>query len=281
MKYSNFRVAACQFRQSKEKSKCFEYARQALNKAVQNKANFCVFGERWNSLTDQKLNAENFSKHSPTLNFLKSITKDLGIFLVAGSVPELDDNGNIYNTSLILNKGELIGKYRKVHLFEVDMPGKIVHKESDTFSTGDSFTILDTEYGKIGVSICFDIRFPEVSMLMAAEGAKIFVLPGNFTPTTGALHWELLLRSRAVDNQVYVIGCSTPRFKEDPSVLQSYGHSMIVDPYGKILAQTGDDPDIIYADIDLKMVEEARAALPYQNLKRKDLYKLEYKLGPM
>jgi len=278
---SKFKLAACQVRQSRDKSKCLEYAQQSIEEATKNGANFLVLGECWNCAADRKNNAEELNEKSTTLNFLKTITKNLGIFLVAGSIPELDDKGTVYNTSLILNKGEVLGKYRKTHLFDIDMPGKMVYKESATFGFGDSFSVLDTEFGKIGVSICFDVRFPEVSMLMAAEGAKILILPGNFTLTTGPLHWELLLRSRAVDNQVYVVGCSTARLKEDTTVIQAYGHSMIVDPLGKVLAEAGEDPEIIYADIDLKNVEDARSGLPYQNLKRKDLYNLTYKMGSL
>ena len=123
--------------------------------------------------------------------------------MVGGSVPEKTTEGKHYNTSLVFDRnGQLIAKHRKIHLFDVDFPGKITFKESDFLCPGDSPTVFDTEYGKIGLAICYDMRFPELSLLMAKAGARVLIYPSMFNQTTGPLHWELVLRSRAVDNQV-------------------------------------------------------------------------------
>jgi len=200
----------------------------------------------------------------------------LKIYLVAGSVPEIDENNKMYNTSLVFNKdGELIAKHRKVHLFDINIPGKASYKESDTFNAGDSVTVFDTEYCKMGVAICYDIRFPELALLMNKKGAKVLFYPANFTTTTGPLHWDLLLKARALDNQTYVVGCSTATYVEDKSIYQSWGHSTVIDPMAKTLASCGQEEAIIYADIDLKYLEEVRQQIPCQIQKRSDLYGVE------
>ena len=132
---------------------------------------------------------------------------------------------------------------RKLHLFDIDIPGKITYKESDTFQPGDELCVFDTEFSKVGFAICYDLRFPELALLMRQRGAKVLIYPGSFNLTTGPMHWELLLRSRAVDTQCYTIGVSTARNKES-TLYQAYGHSLAADPHGKVLTSCGEDPEI-------------------------------------
>jgi len=276
-----FKLALCQIKQSKDKLINIESARKLLKESAKNGAKVCVLGETFNSLYQKEFlreNAENLSDKSSavTVNFLQDIAKELNIYLIAGSIPEIDENKKLYNTSLVFDKnGELIAKHRKVHLFDIDIPGKATYKESDIFCAGNDVTVFDTEYCKMGLAICYDIRFPELALLMAKKGAKVLFYPANFTMTTGPLHWETLLKARALDCQVYVAGCSTSKYSEDPSIYQSWGHSTIVDPMSKVLSTCEHEETILYSDIDLQYLEDVRQQLPYQYQKRTDLYDIK------
>ena len=205
-------------------------------------------------------------------NFLSNIAKENNIYLVAGSIPEIDNN-KIYNTSYVFNRyGEKIGKHRKVHLFDIDIKGKQTFKESDTLNAGDEVTVFDTEFGKIGLCICYDFRFPELTRLMVNKGAKAIIVPASFNMTTGPAHWHVMFRSRAIDNQVYTIGCSPARDYNSSYI--SYGHSLIVSPFGEILYELDDKEDTMTYTIDLDYVDKVREQLPLLYHRRNDLYKL-------
>lgn len=166
--------------------------------------------------------------------------------------------------------GEVIGKHRKVHLFDIDIPGKITFKESDILSPGSQITTFNTEYGKIGVGICYDIRFPELAMIAARQGCKMMVYPGAFNMTTGPLHWELLQRARAVDNQIFVATVSPARDKDAGYI--AWGHSSVVNPNGQVIATTEDGEAIVYADIDFAELEKVRENIPVTKQRRFDVY---------
>ena len=160
------------------------------------------------------------------------LAAEYGIYLVAGSMPERDEAGNIYNTSYVFDRnGHQIGKHRKMHLFDIDVKGGQYFKESDTLTPGDQVTVFDTEFGKMGLCICYDFRFPELARLMVDEGAQVIIAPAAFNMTTGPLHWELMFRQRAVDNQVYTIGAAPAR--DLNAGYHSWGHSIAADPLGK------------------------------------------------
>ena len=204
--------------------------------------------------------------------FLSDISKRNNIYLIAGSIPEKEDN-NIYNTSYVFNRqGEKIAKHRKIHLFDIDIKNKQTFRESDTLSAGDKVTVFDSEFGKIGLCICYDFRFPEIARLMVDKGAKAIIVPASFNMTTGPAHWDIMFRSRAIDNQVYTIGCSPAR-DYDYSYI-SYGHSLIVSPYGDILCELDEKEGFITYDIDLNYVDETREQLPLLKHRRRDLYEL-------
>ena len=178
---------------------------------------------------------------------LSGIAKELGIFLIAGSIPERKDN-KLYNTSTIWGpQGSLLATYRKTHLFDIDIPGEITFKESDSLSAGDQLAIIDVKQFKIGVGICYDIRFEELAKIYRQKGCNLLVYPGAFNMKTGPLHWELLARSRANDNQCYTALISPARDVSAGYV--AFGHSMIVNPWAEVVAKTGADEDIIHAEL--------------------------------
>ena len=204
--------------------------------------------------------------------FLSEISKRNNIYLIAGSIPE-KEGSNIYNTSYVFNRqGEKIAKHRKIHLFDIDIKNKQRFRESDTLSAGDKVTVFDSEFGEIGLCICYDFRFPELARLMVDKGAKAIIVPASFNMTTGPAHWDIMFRSRAIDNQVYTIGCSPAR-DYDYSYI-SYGHSLIVSPYGDILCELDEKEGSITYDIDLDYVDEIREQLPLLKHRRSDLYEL-------
>lgn len=169
----------------------------------------------------------------PVWQQLSGYAKQYGIYLIGGSMPEKDAEGNVYNTSYIFDReGKQIGKHRKVHLFDIDVKGGQTFKESDTLTAGDSDTVFDTEFGKIGVMLCFDIRFPELSRMMVNDGAKVIFVPAAFNMTTGPAHWELSFRTRALDNQIYMVGCAPARDVSAGYI--SWGHSIVTDPWGRV-----------------------------------------------
>lgn len=201
------------------------------------------------------------------------MARETAIYLIGGSIPERDEQGKLFNTSLSFSPtGELIAKHRKVHLFDIDIPGKIKFKESEVLTGGNKVTVFNIPpFGKVGLAICYDIRFPELAMIAARnEGAFAMIYPGAFNTTTGPLHWELLARARAVDNQFYVLVCSPAR--DLTSGYHAYGYSMVTDPNAHVLAKAGEDEEIIYAELVPGVIEEARAGIPVTAQRRFDVY---------
>lgn len=202
------------------------------------------------------------------------------VYLAAGSMPELEISRDccehiekIYNTSYVFDRnGKQIAKHRKMHLFNCDLPEAYFH-ESDTLSAGNEATVFDTEFGKIGLMICFDIRFPELSRIMADMGAKLIICPAAFNMTSGPQWWELMFRTRAVDNQVFMAGCGPAR--DESAAYVAWGHSIVTDPFGKILAQLDEKEGILYQELDLSQVEEFRQRNNIIGQRRKDLYTID------
>ena len=210
----------------------------------------------------------------PVWQQLSGYAKQYGIYLIGGSMPEKDAEGNVYNTSYIFDReGKQIGKHRKVHLFDIDIKGGQTFKESDTLTAGDSDTVFDTEFGKIGVMLCFDIRFPELSRMMVNDGAKVIFVPAAFNMTTGPAHWELSFRTRALDNQIYMVGCAPARDVSAGYI--SWGHSIVTDPWGRVTDMLDENEGILLAELDMDYEEQVREELPLLKSRRKDMYKLE------
>lgn len=213
----------------------------------------------------------------PVWQQLSGYAKQYGIYLIGGSMPEKDAEGNVYNTSYIFDReGKQIGKHRKVHLFDIDVKGGQTFKESDTLTAGDSNTVFDTEFGKIGVMLCFDIRFPELSRMMVNDGAKVIFVPAAFNMTTGPAHWELSFRTRALDNQIYMVGCAPARDVSAGYI--SWGHSIVTDPWGRVTDMLDEKKGILLAELDMDYEEQVREELPLLKSRRKDIYQLSQNL---
>eukprot|EP00924_Labyrinthula_sp_SR-Ha-C_P013871 augustus_masked-scaffold_5-processed-gene-16.21-mRNA-1 protein AED:0.04 eAED:0.04 QI:0/-1/0/1/-1/1/1/0/289 len=284
MTSKKFAIGLCQFFAGPDKAANLSTAKENIAKAVQQGAQLVTLPECFNSpySTDQfRKYSETIPKEKeapnrdtqPTSHFLTSIAKEHGIFLVGGSFPELDDN-KVYNTCLVINpNGEIIAKHRKVHLFDISVPGGITFRESDTLSSGNSATTFDTPWCKIGVGICYDLRFPELALLLRQAGCEMLIYPGAFNTTTGPPHWKLLQRGRALDMQCYVATASPSR-NVKPEGYQAYGHSMVVDPWGTVLQEADEKPAVIVQEIDLNKVKSVRESIPTSKQKREDLYNL-------
>jgi predicted amidohydrolase len=195
-------------------------------------------------------------------------------YLSAGTVAEKDEAGNIYNTAYVFDRsGKQIAKHRKMHLFDIQIKGGQHFKESETLTAGNKITTFETEFGVMGLCICYDFRFPELGRLMALKGAKIILVPAAFNMSTGPDHWQLMFKSQALNNQVFAIGTAPAR--DASASYQSWAHSLVVDPWGRIVNQLGEKPNVLITEIDLDLVEEIREQLPLLKHRRSDVYKLE------
>ncbi len=217
----------------------------------------------------------------PSWQALSALAKKHHIYLSAGSMPELEPAEDkkeqtgcrIYNTAYVFDRGgRQIGKHRKAHLFDINVTGGQCFRESDTLSPGNQITCFDTEFGKVGLCICYDFRFPETARLMAQDGAKLILVPAAFNMTTGPAHWELMFRQRAVESQCFVIGTAPARDVESSYI--SWGHSIAVDPWGTVLAQMDEKEGIRLVEFDFDYLEKVRQELPLLKHRRTDLYEL-------
>jgi len=261
-----------------DKQKNIDAARAKIREAASKGAQVIALPECWNC----PYSNDSFPPFAepipggPSTNMLQEEAERNKIVLIGGSVPERDEKGKIYNCCVVYGPtGNVLGKHRKVHLFDIHIPGKISFQESKTLSAGNEITVVETDFCKIGVAICYDIRFSELSLLMAKQGCQLLCFPGAFNMTTGPAHWELLQRSRALDNQLYVATISPAR--NPTSSYQAWGHSSVVNPWGDVIATTGHEPDIVFTDIDLSRVEQVRQQIPVYQQKRHDLYEVVQK----
>lgn len=277
------KVALCQMNVVDNKEKNIKKAISMIKKAKNEGSDIAILPEMFNCPYENEKFKEyaEFSEDSYTLKSIAETSKNENIHVLAGSIPEKEVNTKtgkekIYNTSFLFDDaGEILGYHRKMHLFDIDVKDKIYFKESDTLNSGNSVTVIDTKskIGKIGIGICYDIRFLELSRIMSLEGAKILIYPGAFNLTTGPAHWELLFRSRALDNQVFTIGVS-PSLNEFNSY-HAYGHSIVCSPWGKIVKKASYEEELLISEIDLKEVDKVREELPILKNRRNDIYDLK------
>jgi omega-amidase len=212
-------------------------------------------------------------EQSPSFHALSAMAIESKAYLIGGSIPELETKTKkFYNTSLTFSPtGELLATHRKVHLFDIDIPGKITFRESDVLSPGNKVTIITLPpYGKIAVAICYDIRFPELAMIAARKGCFALIYPGAFNTTTGPLHWKLQGQARAMDNQIYVALCSPAR--DMGASYHAWGHSMVCDPMAEVLVEAEEKEEIVYADLKGERIDETRNAIPINTQRRFDVY---------
>lgn len=266
-----FKIGLCQMKGSFDKRESMKTAERFIREAANNGAEVISLPEMWNCPYSNDYFREYAEKaNGETVSFLSDLASKLGIYLIGGSIPELDDD-KVYNTSFSFDRsGNMIGRHRKVHLFDIDVKGGIRFMESDTLTAGRDLTVIETEFCKIGVAICYDVRFPEWFRKMALAGAKLIILPAAFNLTTGPAHWDLTMRARALDNQVYFAANSPARDEEGP--YQAYGGSCIATPWGEFISHADEAECIVYGDIDLDYVSDIRQQLPLLKHRREELY---------
>lgn len=208
----------------------------------------------------------------PAQQALSALSRELGIWIVGGTIPEREGE-KLYNTCYVYDdQGRQAARHRKIHLFDVNVEGGQYFMESDTFAPGNDITLLDTPWGRLGLCVCFDLRFEELCRVMTLRGARMILAPAAFNMTTGPAHWELLLRQRAVDNQCFTVGVSPARNEHASYV--AYGNSLVSDPWGTVLCRAEADPAILYAQLDFSRLESVRRQLPILSARRTDLYEV-------
>ena len=270
---AKFKAALIQTKVHDNKEKNIENAVSLIERVAKEGADMAIFSEMFCCPYDNSFFKE-YGEEEGGYAFTKmsEAAKKFGIYVVAGTMPELEED-NIYNTSYVFDrKGEKIAKHRKMHLFDIDIEGGQYFKESDVLTPGIDVTAFDTEYCKVGLGVCYDIRFPELSRLMVLEGAEVIIFPAAFNMTTGPAHWELNFRGRALDNQVYTIGVAPAR--DMNASYHSYGNSIVVSPWGNIINRMDEKEGYIIEEIDLDYVKKVRNELPLLKHLRKDLYTL-------
>lgn len=195
-----------------------------------------------------------------------ALARELGIHLLLGSFAERsEDPDRCYNTSVLFGPdGAVVAAYRKVHLFDVDVSPEVRFQESATVSPGDESVVVRTELGGIGLSICYDLRFPGLYQALRNQGAELVTIPSAFTATTGRDHWHVLVRARAIETQCFVLAAAQQGHHDDDGLRESYGHSLIVDPWGVVLAEVEGGPGFATAEIDLDRAARVRRQIPVQ-----------------
>ena len=210
---------------------------------------------------DGRLYFEPFAEDAhPALPAFRDLAKERGVWILLGSLPIAAGGGKINNRGYMIDPtGAVTARYDKVHLFDVDLPGGESYRESATIEPGCDAVLTDTPWGKLGLSICYDLRFPHLYRALAQAGAGILVVPAAFTKTTGEAHWHVLLRARAIENGAYVIAPCQCGVHEGGA---TYGHSLIIDPWGRVLADGGEDPGVVMAEINMAEVARVRGMIP-------------------
>ena len=269
------RTALIQMPVTADKAVNLAVARDYVRRAADGGAQLAVLPEMFCCLyTNEAFRANAEPAGGPVHRAMAGLARETGLWLVAGSMPEADGE-RIYNTSFVFDPaGRQAAFHRKMHLFDIDVKGGQRFMESETFTAGDSVTVFDTPFGKLGLCICFDLRFPELARCMALAGARAIVTPAAFNMTTGPAHWELLFRQRAVDNQLFTLGVAPARDEQGPYV--SYGNTILCSPWGEVLARAGSAPALLLADVDLNQNESIRAQLPLLSARRTDVYRLSW-----
>jgi deaminated glutathione amidase len=257
------RVAVCQLNSREDRSANLKMAGELLDRAAAGGADLAVLPE----YTDYLGPAATTPKPEPVdgeyAQFFADAAGTHSMWVLAGSFHETGpDSAHCYNTSLLFDRtGELTAAYRKMHLFDVEIPGRVSQRESRTLAPGDRLSVVDIDGVRVGLSICYDLRFPELYRLLAVSGgAQVLLVPAAFTLYTGRDHWEVLLRARAIENQCYVVAAGQIGQHEPGQAC--FGRSMVIDPWGTVLAQAPDRVGVTFADLDLEALEKIRVELP-------------------
>lgn len=266
------KIAAIQMCSSEDVDENLQTAHRLIGEAVQQGAKLIALPEMFPLVSyqsDKRIHIGEPLGQGKIQSFLAATAKEHGVWLVGGTTPiSADDNSKVYASCLVYNdRGQGVGRYDKIHLFDVTLSATESYRESDTIRPGEQSVVIDTPFGKLGLAVCYDVRFPELFNELFAKGAQIIVLPSAFTLKTGAAHWHVLTRARALDTFCYVLAPAQGGLHA--SGRETYGHSVIIDPWGTIMAE-GDANTVgaIYADMDLAEVKRVRKAIPIGDYKK-------------
>jgi predicted amidohydrolase len=267
------RAAAVQLNSTDDFDRNLEVAGRLVRAAASDGANLVVLPEKWTVLgAPEAIRASAEPLDGPALSAVAALARELGIFLVAGSVPEVvPGQEKLANTSVMFGPdGERLAVYRKIHMFDVEV-ADVSYRESEIEEAGDQIALGDANGTAVGLSICYDLRFPELYRILALRGARVITVPSAFTERTGRDHWEVLIRARAIEDQVFIVAAG--QIGEAPPHYRSYGRSMIVDPWGLVLAQAPDTEGFVSADLDFAAQDEVRERLPSLRHRRPEAYR--------
>ena len=258
-------VAAIQFAAGTDVKANLETVATLVAKAADRGAGLIVLPENLALMgrnEADKLQIAEADGDGPIQDFLADLALAKAVWLVGGTIPIQSPSGKVYASSLVFDdSGACVGRYDKIHLFDVDVPGSAEqYRESATIDAGDAPLAIDTPFGKLGVTVCYDLRFPELYRHLADAGVEILAVPSAFTAKTGAAHWEVLLRARAVENLAYVVAAGQGGMHENGR--ETYGNSMVVDPWGTVVARLGTEPGVAIGEIDLERQRHYREVFP-------------------
>ncbi|HEX8053420.1 MAG TPA: carbon-nitrogen hydrolase family protein [Thermoleophilaceae bacterium] len=258
------RAAAIQLNSDDDRPRNLRVADQLTRAAAADGADLIVLPEKFDLIgTDAAMERGADTLDGPAIDWARSTARELGVDLVAGSIAERrPDRDKLSNTSVHIGPdGEIAASYRKIHMFDV-VVGGVEYRESATEEPGDELAVSHLADGtELGLSVCYDVRFPELFRILALRGARVIALPAAFTKVTGRAHWEVLVRARAIENQAFVVAADQCGV-HPPGDKESFGGSLIVDPWGEVLARAGDVPCFVAADLDLARQDEVREQLP-------------------
>ena len=270
----SLRVACIQLTAGRDKAANLEQAERFITRAVSLGAELIVLPEKWNLVGDSEALHEGAEtlERGESVRAMAAWAKRHGVVLIGGSVVERrEGREKLSNTSLVFDaKGDLIARYRKLHLFDVEIAGH-TYRESESEEPGDEVVLTEAGGWKIGLTICYDLRFPELYRLLALAGAELVTVPANFTLRTGMAHWHALLRARAIENAFYL--AAPGQIGEPIAGRPSYGHSLVVDPWGTVIAEVSDGETVVVAELERSRVSEIRSSLPVLAQRRPDVYR--------
>ncbi len=267
------RVAAVQMNSRDDKAANLETALGLIDRAAAAGARLVALPEVWSYLGPESGNRANAEPiPGPTIDRLADRARRLGIYLHAGSIHEIEPGDpRLYNTTVVIDPdGDLIARYRKIHMFDVVLDGVANYQESATISPGDEIAVVDVDGVPIGLAICYDLRFPELFRILALRGAEVIVLPAAFTMTTGKDHWEVLIRARAIENGVFMV--APAQFGQHPPGNWCFGRSLIVDPWGTVLATAPDAETVVSATLDRSLLRRVRRQIPSLSNRQPERY---------
>jgi deaminated glutathione amidase len=257
------RVAAVQMNSRDDKAVNIQTALELIDRAAGTGARFVALPEVWTYLGPEAGNRENAeSIPGPAIELLAERARRHGIYLHGGSILEVrPGEPKVFNTAVVINpEGEIVARYSKIHMFDVVLDGVATYEESATVKPGDEIVTVDIDGITVGLAICYDLRFPELFRILALRGAEVIILPAAFTMTTGKDHWEILIRARAIENEVFMI--APGQVGQDGYGKWCYGRSLIVDPWGTVLATAPDAETVISATLDRSLLRKVRRQVP-------------------